>query len=98
MCEVKDSVKGEDLVERKEAHSERTTVFEVKAKALHNMQAPGIYHKDPRVEGLQHISVSDCAVHCWWNGLPSVEMLDRVDYMDRWLGCSNWAPWVYKRG
>lgn len=46
----------------------------------HYVRAPGIYHSDPCVERLRHMSFADCAIHFWEKGLPGSEMLEHVDY------------------
>lgn len=52
-----------DLVEGWNACSQRTSIFELEAKAFYYVQAPGVYHNDPLVKRLKNISVAPYSIH-----------------------------------
>lgn len=47
-------------MEREKARSRRTTVLEVKGKALQYVLVPGIYHGDTQ---MKHMSFAERAIH-----------------------------------
>lgn len=63
------------VVEREKARSRKTTGSKLGVKALHYLWAPGIYHSDPSVKRLQHMSAAWYAIHFLRNGLQSGAML-----------------------
>lgn len=52
----------------------------MEVNALHNVQAPRIYHSDSELKCLMHVSVSECAIYIWWKVLLAGEMLGHIDY------------------
>lgn len=79
MWEVQYDVIDENVVEGEEAQSRRISVFEVEDKLLHNSRILGIYHSDPQVEFLKHMSIADCVVQVLLKVLPAAKMLGLVD-------------------
>lgn len=45
------------------------------------MSALHIYHGGLKVKQLKHVSVAECAIQTWREGVPSGETLGFVDYM-----------------
>lgn len=74
---VEEVVKHE-VMKLKEPATQMIAVFEVEAKALHDVQTQGIYSSDPQVKQLQHISVTECVLSFWWKELRASEMLGCV--------------------
>lgn len=53
----------------------------MKYKVFHFVQAPGIYHSYPQVRHFPNMSVSEYAIHFWWEGLAIGDMAGLVNYM-----------------
>lgn len=67
------------MLDGAKAQSHRLTLFKWEAKMLQYVQAPHIYHTDPRVKRSKHMSVAEFAIYFWLKGLAASEMLGRVD-------------------
>lgn len=46
---------------------------------MHYELAQGMYSIDSRVKQLQHVSVAECAIYFWGEGLPATELLETLD-------------------
>lgn len=44
----------------------------------------GTIRMDFKKSALEYISVTECAIYCWWRGVSSGEMFRRVDYINVW--------------
>lgn len=69
----------DEVLESEEPVAQVTNVFGGGAKALHYMQAPGIYRNWPRLKPLQHNSVAGCTIPFLQKGIPASEMLRSVE-------------------
>lgn len=55
-------------------------LFTIEPQPLTYVRTPGMYSSNPRHKRLQHMSVSDMAVHFWREGKPTSQMLNMVNY------------------
>lgn len=78
--EVKEVVK-QKMLDAEDPATQRTSVFEVDAKAKHYMQALGIYISSPRGKWLQGMSVADCYLHFWEKRLLESNIFSCVGHM-----------------
>lgn len=81
--EVEDVVKKEDVVGGWEVQYQRTTVFEVGAKVLHYVRAPGIFEW-PRSGTFEAYVCAERETPFWRKGRTSGKVLCCVDNTDIW--------------
>lgn len=64
--------------------SKSTTAVEVGTKMLQYVWPLGIYHIDVESKRSKHISVIECEMHFWWNGLTTSYIVGHVEYIGVW--------------
>lgn len=78
--EVLDLTKEDDALLSDDPPSQKTTMFEIKAKEQYHVVAPGICPSDLQVNPLYQMSVTHCTIHFLQKGLSGNEILWQVDY------------------